>query len=69
MVLFKGLTAASKRLQYRYVGYHVCVRHDGRKRLVPKGIVHGKPEYQGITQLNYATCYEYQPTTEQDQDK
>ncbi|KAL1077737.1 hypothetical protein V6Z11_D10G115200, partial [Gossypium hirsutum] len=34
-----------------FVVYHVRVRRGGRKRLVPKGIVYGKPTNQGVTQL------------------
>ncbi|KAB2008652.1 hypothetical protein ES319_D10G113900v1 [Gossypium barbadense] len=34
-----------------FVVYHVRVRRGGQKRLVPKGIVYGKPTNQGVTQL------------------
>ncbi|KAD6119074.1 hypothetical protein R6Q59_025179 [Mikania micrantha] len=36
-----------------YVIYRVCVRRGGRKKTVPKGIVHGKPTNQGVTQLKF----------------
>ncbi|KAL6530285.1 60S ribosomal protein L15 [Orobanche hederae] len=36
-----------------YVIYRVRVRHGGRKRPVPKGIVCGKPTNQGVTQLKF----------------
>ncbi|KAM7253441.1 hypothetical protein ACFE04_021595 [Oxalis oulophora] len=36
-----------------YVVYRVRVRHGGRKRPVPKGIVYGKPTNQGVTQLKF----------------
>merc|ERR1712124_179663 len=34
-----------------YVVYRIRIRRGGRKRLVRKGIVHGKPVHQGIRKL------------------
>merc|ERR1712093_503097 len=34
-----------------YVVYRIRIRRGGRKRLVRKGIVHGKPDHQGIRKL------------------
>merc|ERR1712032_1142878 len=48
----------ARRMGYKakqgYVVYRVRVRRGGRKRPVPKGIVHGKPVNQGVTQLKAA---------------
>ncbi|KAL6131825.1 hypothetical protein ACLB2K_070198 [Fragaria x ananassa] len=47
----------ARRLGYKakqgYVIYRVRVRRGGRKRLVSKGIVFGKPTNQGVTQLKF----------------
>jgi large subunit ribosomal protein L15e len=37
-----------------YAVFRVAVRRGGRKRPNPKGIVHGKPKHQGITQLKFS---------------
>merc|ERR550537_179230 len=37
--------------KHGYVVYRVRVRRGNRKKMVPKGIVHGKPSSQGVSQL------------------
>ena len=45
----------ARRLGYKrkqgFLVYRVRVRRGGRKRQVPKGIVHGKPKHQGVHEL------------------
>eukprot|EP00455_Lapot_gusevi_P013512 TRINITY_DN165_c0_g1_i1.p2 TRINITY_DN165_c0_g1~~TRINITY_DN165_c0_g1_i1.p2 ORF type:complete len:205 (+),score=71.99 TRINITY_DN165_c0_g1_i1:51-665(+) len=47
----------ARRLGYKakqgYVIYRTRVRRGGRKRPVPKGIVYGKPKWQGIHKLKF----------------
>merc|ERR1712113_131846 len=39
------------RAKQGYVVYRVCIRRGNRKKIVPKGIVFGKPTNHGVTQL------------------
>ena len=48
----------ARRLGYKakqgYVVYRVRVRRGGRKKLIRKGLVKGKPASQGVNQLKFA---------------
>jgi large subunit ribosomal protein L15e len=50
-------TDKAHRLGYKakqgYVIIRAAVRRGGRKRQVPKGMVHGKPKHQGVAQLKF----------------